>query len=162
MAAVAVKLSPKELEALDKVFAAAGIETRTDGLRRLIQSAGGTFVLDVQLAAQMALDRASLNDLGNGVAQLTKRFAEANQTGQGAEVFKAIWRGGTHSISELSNQFGYLTMKSTHIVDSSGFLDGKAKLEPKERTERFAKRRSAGIEPRLGQTTHMLLSYPIG
>ncbi|MEM8572705.1 MAG: relaxase/mobilization nuclease domain-containing protein [Pseudomonadota bacterium] len=85
--------------------------------------------------------------------------------GHRAAVFKAIRGGGTHSKSELSNQLGYLTTKSTHIVDSSGFLDGKAKLEPKEikdLTERFAKRWSAGFKPKLGQTTHMLLSYPIG
>ncbi|MEM9840720.1 MAG: relaxase/mobilization nuclease domain-containing protein [Pseudomonadota bacterium] len=50
-------------------------------------------------------------------------------------------------------------------MDSSGFLDGKAKLDNKEikdLTERFAKRWSAGFKPKLGQTTHMLLSYPIG
>ena len=85
--------------------------------------------------------------------------------GHRAAVFKAIRGGGTNSKSELSNQLGYLTTKSTHIVDSSGFLDGKAKLdntEIKELTERFAKRWSAGFKPKLGQTTHMLLSYPIG
>ena len=85
--------------------------------------------------------------------------------GHRAAVFKAIRGGGTHTKSELSNQLGYLTTKSTHIVDSSGFLDGKAKLdnkEIKELTERFAKRWSAGFKPKLGQTTHMLLSYPIG
>lgn len=82
--------------------------------------------------------------------------------GHRAAVFKAIRGGGTNSKSELSNQLGYLTTKSTHIVDSSGFLDGKAKLDNKEindLTERFAKRWSAGFKPKLGQTTHMLLSY---
>ncbi|RKF12520.1 endonuclease [Roseovarius spongiae] len=85
--------------------------------------------------------------------------------GHRAAVFKAIRGGGTHSKSELSNQLGYLTTKSTHIVDSSGFLDGKAKLDSKEikdLTERFAKRWSAGFKPKLGQTTHMLMSFPIG
>jgi type IV secretion system T-DNA border endonuclease VirD2 len=50
-------------------------------------------------------------------------------------------------------------------VDSSGFLDGKAKLEAgdiKDLTERFAKRWNAGFKPKLGQTTHMLMSFPIG
>ena len=89
-AAVTVKLTPEELEALDAVFASAGIETRTEGLRRLIQAAVGTFVPDVQLATEMAHYRASLNDLGNGVAQLTKRMAEANRTGQGAAVFSEL------------------------------------------------------------------------
>ena len=50
-------------------------------------------------------------------------------------------------------------------MDSSGFLDGKTKLEAgdiKDLTERFAKRWDAGFKPKLGQTTHMLMSYPIG
>ncbi|WP_299628560.1 transposase [uncultured Tateyamaria sp.] len=89
-AAVTVKLTPDELEALDAVFSAAGIETRTEGLRRLIQAAGGTFVPDTQLAAQMARYRTSLQEVGNGVAQLTKRMAEANRTGQGAAEFSDL------------------------------------------------------------------------
>lgn len=85
--------------------------------------------------------------------------------GHRAAVFKAIRGGGTHNKSQLANQLEYLTTKSTHIVDSSGFLDGKSRLEGREikdLTERFAKRWSAGFKPKLGQTTHMLLSYPIG
>lgn len=85
--------------------------------------------------------------------------------GHRAAVFKAIRSGGTHTKSQLSNQLEYLTTKSTHIVDSSGFLDGKSKLdnrEIKDLTERFAKRWSAGFKPKLGQTTHMLMSFPIG
>jgi type IV secretion system T-DNA border endonuclease VirD2 len=80
-------------------------------------------------------------------------------------VFKAIRGGGTHTKSRLANQLDYLTTKSTHIVDSSGFLDGKAKLEAgdiKDLTERFAKRWDAGFKPKLGQTTHMLMSFPVG
>ena len=85
--------------------------------------------------------------------------------GHRAAVFKAIRGGGTQNKSQLSNQLEYLTTKSTHIVDSSGFLDGKSKLdrgEIKDLTERFAKRWSAGLKPKLGQTTHLLMSFPIG
>ncbi len=85
--------------------------------------------------------------------------------GHRSAVFKAIRSGGTHTKSQLANQLDYLTTKSTHIVDSSGFLDGKAKLEAgdiKDLTERFAKRWDAGFKPKLGQTTHMLMSFPIG
>ena len=89
-AAVTVKLTPEELAALDAVFAAAGIETRTEGLRRLIQAAGGTFVPDVQLAARMERYRVSLHDIGNGVVQLAKRMAEANRVGQGAAEFTEV------------------------------------------------------------------------
>lgn len=85
--------------------------------------------------------------------------------GHRAAVFKAIRGGGTHTKSQLMNQLDYLTTKSSHIVDSSGFLDGKTRLvgsEVKDLTDRFAKRWSAGFKPKLGQTTHMLMSYPIG
>ena len=85
--------------------------------------------------------------------------------GHRAAVFKAIRGGGTHTKSQLMNQLDYLTTKSSHIVDSSGFLDGRTRLEAseiKDLTERFAKRWSAGFKPKLGQTTHMLMSYPIG
>ena len=61
---------------------------------------------------------------------------------------------GTHTKSQLTNQLEYLTTKSTHIVDSSGFLDGKAKLEArdiKDLTERFAKRWDAGFNPSLAR-----------
>lgn len=84
--------------------------------------------------------------------------------GHRAAVFKAIRGGGTHNKSQLSNQLDYLTTKSTHIVDSSGFLDGKTKLdrgEIKDLTERFAKRWDGGFKPKLGQTTHLLMSFPM-
>ena len=61
--------------------------------------------------------------------------------GHRAAVFKAIRGGGTMTRSQLMNQLDYLTTKSSHIVDSSGFLDGKTKLEAteiKDLTERFA------------------------
>ncbi|MFG6626575.1 relaxase/mobilization nuclease domain-containing protein [Sulfitobacter sp. 1A12056] len=100
---------------------------------------------------------------GLHVAKQTQLVRAA--AGHRPAVFKAIRSGGTHTKSQLANQLDYLTTKSTHIVDSSGFLDGKAKLEAddiKDLTERFAKRWDAGFKPKLGQTTHMLMSFPIG
>ena len=100
---------------------------------------------------------------GLHVAKQTQLVRAA--AGHRPAVFKAIRGGGTHTKSQLANQLDYLTTKSTHIVDSSGFLDGKAKLEAgdiKDLTERFAKRWDAGFKPKLGQTTHMLMSCPIG
>ncbi|BBU59453.1 hypothetical protein KU6B_57180 (plasmid) [Mameliella alba] len=85
-AAVTVKLTSEELAALDEVLTAAGIETRTEGVRRLIQAAGGTFVPDAQLAAEMARYRASLHEVGNGVVQIAKQMTQANRTGQGAGI----------------------------------------------------------------------------
>lgn len=85
-AAVSLKVTPDELEVFDGVLADAGIETRAEGLRRLIQAAGGVFVPDARLAAEMARYRASLNEVGNGVAQIAKQMQKANQRGQGAGV----------------------------------------------------------------------------
>ena len=85
-AAVSLKVTQGELAALDDVLAGAGIETRAEGLRRLIQAAGGVFVPDAQLAAEMARYRASLNEVGNGVAQIAKQMQKANWIGQGASA----------------------------------------------------------------------------
>ena len=66
VSAVSVKVTTAELETLDAVLATAGIESRAEGLRRLIQAAGGVFVPDAQMAAEMARYRASLHEVGNG------------------------------------------------------------------------------------------------
>src|SRR6056297_2675924 len=84
VSAVSVKITAAELEALDAVLAKAGIESRAEGLRRLIQAAGGVFVPDAQMAAEMARYRASLHEVGNGVAQIAKQMTRANRMGQGA------------------------------------------------------------------------------
>ena len=81
--AVSVKVTSDEMAAFDAVLASAGIETRSEGLRRLMQAAGGTFVADAQLAAEMVRYRASLNEVGNGVAQIAKQMQKANRAGQG-------------------------------------------------------------------------------
>ncbi|MEO1314765.1 MAG: transposase [Pseudomonadota bacterium] len=83
VSAVSVKVTAAELEALDAVLAAAGIESRAEGLRRLIQAAGGVFVPDAQMAVEMARYRASLHEVGNGVAQIAKQMTKANRLGQG-------------------------------------------------------------------------------
>ena len=117
-AAVTVKLTPGELAALDAVFLAAGIETRTEGLRRLIQAAGGTFVPDTQLAAQMERYRVSLHEIGNGVVQLSKRMAEANRRGQGEELGRAQVAG---KFSDL--QLVQLRGLARFILDSADEID---------------------------------------
>ena len=85
--------------------------------------------------------------------------------GHRAAVFKAIKSGGTHTKAELSNQLEYLTTKSSHIVDSRGVLDGKKTLssdEIKGLTDRFSGRWDDRFRPKMGHTTHMLMSYPQG
>lgn len=83
-AAVTVKLTPGELAALDEVLAAAGIATRTEGLRRLIQAAGGSFVPDATLAAELMRFRVALHEVGNGVVRIAKQMTMAERAGQGA------------------------------------------------------------------------------
>lgn len=83
VSAVSVKVTTAELAALDAVLAAAGIGSRAEGLRRLIQAAGGVFVPDAQMAVEMARYRASLHEVGNGVAQIAKQMTLANRRGQG-------------------------------------------------------------------------------
>jgi len=113
--AVSVKVTAEEMAGFDAVLAAAGIETRSEGLRRLMQAAGGTFVADAQLAAEMARYRASLNEVGNGVAQIAKQMQKANRNGQGA-------MGGTRAeFSEL--RLAQMRGLARFILDSADEID---------------------------------------
>lgn len=87
--------------------------------------------------------------------------------GHRAAVFKAIKNGGTHTKGQLSNQLSYITRdhKLAHFVDSRGTFDGKTKFEDKDIkkiTDRFAERWDSGFRPKMGNTTHMLMSFPKG
>ena len=115
-AAVTVKLTADELAAFDEVIAAAGLETRTEGFRRLIQAAGGTFVPDAQLAGEMARYRASLNEVGNGVAQIAKQMQAANRAGQGtgaefSELRLAQMRGLARFILDSADEIDLLVRR---------------------------------------------------
>tara|TARA_R110002094_G_scaffold116147_1_gene112002 strand:- start:311 stop:892 length:582 start_codon:yes stop_codon:yes gene_type:complete len=114
--AVSVKVTPDEMEAFDGVLASAGIETRSEGLRRLMQAAGGTFVADTSLAAEMARYRASLNDVGNGVAQIAKQMQKANRAGQGSgpefsELRLAQMRGLARFILDSADEIDLLVRR---------------------------------------------------
>jgi len=113
VSAVSVKVTAAELEALDEVLTKAGIESRAEGLRRLIQAAGGVFVPDAQMAAEMARYRASLHEVGNGVAQIAKQMTQANRQGQGAgsefsELRLAQMRGLARFILDSADEIDLL------------------------------------------------------
>ncbi|MDA7430690.1 helix-turn-helix domain-containing protein [Primorskyibacter aestuariivivens] len=113
VSAVSVKVTAAELAALDEVLAEAEIESRAEGLRRLIQAAGGVFVPDAQMAAEMARYRASLHEVGNGVAQIAKQMAQANRQGQGAgpeftELRLAQMRGLARFILDSADEIDLL------------------------------------------------------
>ncbi|MFG6512090.1 helix-turn-helix domain-containing protein [Phaeobacter sp. 22II1-1F12B] len=113
VSAVSVKVTAAELAALDEVLVEAGIESRAEGLRRLIQAAGGVFVPDAQMAAEMARYRASLHEVGNGVAQIAKQMAQANRQGQGAgpeftELRLAQMRGLARFILDSADEIDLL------------------------------------------------------
>ena len=115
VSAVSVKVTAAELEALDAVLAKAGIESRAEGLRRLIQAAGGVFVPDAQMAAEMARYRSSLHEVGNGVAQIAKQMTRANRMVQGAD-------GGTRAeFSEL--RLAQMRGLARFILDSADEID---------------------------------------
>ena len=111
--AVSVKVTAAELAALDEVLATAGIESRAEGLRRLIQAAGGVFVPDAQMAAEMARYRASLHEVGNEVARIAKQMTQANRQGQGAgseftELRLAQMRGLARFILDSADEIDLL------------------------------------------------------
>jgi DNA-binding PucR family transcriptional regulator len=115
VSAVSVKVTAAELEALDAVLATAGIESRAEGLRRLIQAAGGVFVPDAQMAAEMARYRASLHEVGNGVAQIVKQMTRANRMGQGAE--------GSTSAEFTELRLAQMRGLARFILDSADEID---------------------------------------
>ena len=115
VSAISVKVTAAELAALDEVLAEAGIESRAEGLRRLIQAAGGVFVPDAQMAAEMARYRASLHEVGNGVAQIAKQMTQANRRGQAAV-------GGTRAeFTEL--RLAQMRGLARFILDSADEID---------------------------------------
>ncbi|MEN8841235.1 MAG: relaxase/mobilization nuclease domain-containing protein [Octadecabacter sp.] len=104
--------------------------------------------------------RGSMQGLGAKRSQMVRAAK-----GHRAAVFKAIKSGGCHTKAQLSNQLEYLTTKSSHIVDSRGVFDGKTQLdtpEIKSVTDRFSARWDEGFRPKMGHTTHMLMSFPVG
>ncbi|WP_394199162.1 transposase [Litoreibacter albidus] len=113
-AAVSLKVTQGELAAFDEVLGAAGIETRSEGLRRLIQAAGGVFVPDAPLAVEMARYRASLNEVGNGVTQIAKQMQKANRAGHGAELSElrlAQMRGLARFILDSADEIDLLVRR---------------------------------------------------
>lgn len=107
--------------------------------------------------------RGSMQGLNSKKAGQLYRAARGHR----AAVFKAIKNGGTHTKGQLSNQLSYITRdnKLSHFVDSRGTFDGKTKFEDKDikkLTDRFAERWDSGFRPKMGNTTHMLMSFPKG
>lgn len=104
--------------------------------------------------------RGSMQGVGQKQRQMTRAAA-----GNRAAVFKAIRSGGCSTKGQLSNQLDYLTSKSSHIVDSRSILSREGtfgKDEIKEVADRFARRWDEGFNPKMGHTTHLLMSFPIG
>lgn len=104
--------------------------------------------------------RGSMQGLGAKRSQMVRAAK-----GHRAVVFKAIKSGGCHTKAQLSNQLEYLATKSSHIVDSRGVFDGKTQLDTSEIrsvTDRFSARWDEGFRPKMGHTTHMLMSFPVG
>jgi transposase-like protein len=125
VSAVSVKVTTAELETLDAVLATAGIESRAEGLRRLIQAAGGVFVPDAQMAAEMARYRASLHEVGNGVAQIAKQMTQANRQGQGAgpeftELRLAQMRGLARFILDSADEIDLLLRRRRDAMQLEG------------------------------------------
>ena len=120
--AVSVKVTSDEMAAFDAVLASAGIETRSEGLRRLMQAAGGTFVADAQLAAEMGRYRA-------GVAQIAKQMQKANRAGQGtgaefSELRLAQMRGLARFILDSADEIDLLMRRRRDVMQ----LDATAAL----------------------------------
>jgi type IV secretion system T-DNA border endonuclease VirD2 len=86
-------------------------------------------------------------------------------TGARPAVFKAIRNGGTHNRIQLARQLTYVATKSIYVFDARGEYDGQRVLTPSqiaEATERFAQTWDKARPTKLGHTSHLLLSFPLG
>ena len=79
---VNVRLTPKELAGFDAVLTRHDINSRAEGLRRLIHASSDLFVPDDELANQMQGLSASLNRTGNNINQIAQRLNEAKRQGK--------------------------------------------------------------------------------
>ncbi|MFV1577476.1 hypothetical protein VWZ87_12360 [Phaeobacter sp. JH20_37] len=79
---VNVRLTPKELASFDAVLTRHDINSRAEGLRRLIHASNDLFVPDDELANQMQGLSASLNRTGNNINQIAQRLNEAKRQGK--------------------------------------------------------------------------------
>lgn len=78
---ITVTVTPEEAQAFDALLGKHGINSRSDGLRRLIQCANGVFQPDEHMVSELNAFRAALNRVGNNVTQIAKRMNEANKKG---------------------------------------------------------------------------------
>jgi transposase-like protein len=78
---IGTTITPEELRAFEAVLSRHGISSRSEAMRRLIQSANEIFQPDEYLADELRGFRAALNRVGNNVTQIAKRMNEANNKG---------------------------------------------------------------------------------
>lgn len=102
-----------------------------------------------------------------GSSLLSGRGAQMVRAARGHSpaIFKAIRKGGCHTRAQLRTQIAYLTTKATHVVDSRGEFDRRGPLRPADvqaLARRFADQWDPTRSPRLGHTSHLLMSFPIG
>ena len=98
---VSVTVTEEELQAFDAVLGKHGITSRSDGMRRLIQSANGIFIPDEHLASELNGFRAALNRVGNNGTQIAKRMNEANKKGMRPPF-------GTGSLAQMRSVAGFV------------------------------------------------------
>ncbi|MBP1806994.1 relaxase/mobilization nuclease domain-containing protein [Rubellimicrobium aerolatum] len=85
--------------------------------------------------------------------------------GHSPAVFKVIRRGGCHTRAQLRNQLTYLTTKSAHVFDARGQYDGRRVLSAADIdavARRFSGQWDTTRPLKLGHTSHLLMSFPIG
>ena len=105
---ITVTVTPEEAQAFDALLGKHGINSRSDGLRRLIQCANGVFQPDEHMVSELNAFRAALNRVGNNVTQIAKRLNEARAKGI-APVF------GDRSLTQLRLLSGFILDFADHV-----------------------------------------------
>lgn len=86
--------------------------------------------------------------------------------GRSPAIFKCIPRGGCHTSAQLRRQLRLYVREASYIFDASGRLDDRTSLTPdeiKDVAQRFEESYWCDMRhPKLGYTTHLFMSFPIG
>lgn len=131
---IGTTITPEELRDFEVLLERRGINSRSDGMRRLIQSANGIFQPDEYLSSELKAFRAALNRVGNNVTQIAKRMNESNNKGLRppfGPLSLAEMRSLAGFVLDFADQVDLLTRRRTDGISMvvndvlKGLADGK-------------------------------------
>ncbi|GGA31861.1 MULTISPECIES: transposase [Rhodobacterales] len=119
-AQIGTTVTPEELRTFEALLGRHGVNSRSDGMRRLIQAANGILQPDEYLTDELKGFRAALNRVGNNVTQIAKRMNEANNKGirpPFGQASLAQMRSLTGFVLDFADQVDLLVRRRTDRIN---------------------------------------------